>query len=222
MSSLDANLFYKNARSENCIRETRTLFEDISNTSDVYARYQMDSEGMISLHNHMNSSTTWKSISQWDSGIQYTVSHPDGDITMYDKNRGENTSIFIKRNVYKFKGTTHGKDVDFSIFRDENYPLDFTFTSCHSSRYIWVRIESTKTFEYVSERASWVFNLSVIWEGETKDIAESSDKKYFITISMSSIDKASRDPSYTAASFMEKIMDTLFHRSGPRHVLLSR
>lgn len=219
MESSDEQLFYKNASSENSIWNTRCLFEGIVSTNDVYAEYEINEERMVSLHNHMNSSSMWKSISQWDSGVRYTIDHPDGDITITDRNRGENTTIFRETTQEVFRGMTYNGDIEFSLFKINKEPVDFSLTSCHSSNYTWVKIESRKTFKYESERAAWDFSLAVVWEGVTKESAEASDKKFFVSISMASIDKASRDPGYTTASFMEKLMDTLFQRSKSRHIV---
>lgn len=219
MGSTKTNRFYKTATIENSVCFTRTLFENLCSTSSVYAEYELEADGMIALHNHMNSSSTWESVSQWDSGIQYSVNHPDGEITLSDRNRGLDTRISRERTVDKINGMTAGGDMRFTIYRKEIVPLDFSTTSCHSSMYTWVRIESKKTYCYVSGRSSWEFGLSVVWEGKTKDDAESSEKRYVITVSMGSVDKAKRDPGYTAASFTEKIMDTLFQRSPDRHVV---
>lgn len=219
MGSTNTNRFYKNATTENSIGFARTLFENLLSTSSVYAEYEVEAEGMVSLHNHMNSSSTWEAVSQWDSGIQYSVNHPDGEIILSDKNRGLDTRIFRERLVGKINGMTKLGDVRFTIYRKEMDLLDFSMASCHSSMYTWVRIESKKTYLYVSGRSSWEFGLSVVWEGKTKEEAEASEKKYVVTILMGSIDKARRDPGYTTASFMEKIMDTLFQRSPDRHIV---
>jgi hypothetical protein len=212
-------LFYKNGSTENSVRHLRRLFEDLAPTHRVYAEYELDQVGMISLHNHMNSASTWKSVSQWDSGICYTVDHPQGELKMFDRNRGQNTRIYRETVTEEMTGSTPDRGIEFSLFRTNQDPVDFSTTSCHSSRYTWVKIESRKTFRYESERSSWEFGLSVIWEGGTKECAESSSKRYMVDVTMASADKASRDPGYTAASFMEKIMDTLFQRSSPRHVV---
>lgn len=216
---MNKNRFYKNATTENSVGIVRTLFENLFPTSVVYVEYELESEGMITLHNHMNSSSTWESVTQWDSGVQYSVNHPDGEITISDKNRGRDTRLFRERQSGKMNGMTSGGDVRFTIYRKDVEPLDFSTTSCHSSMYTWVKIESKKTYYYVSGNSSWEFGLSVVWEGKTKEEAEASEKRYLITISMGSIDKAKRDPGYTAASFMEKLMDTLFQRNPDRHIV---
>lgn len=219
MGSTSTNRFYKTATTENSVRSVRTLFENMVSTSIVYAEYELDADGLVALHNHMNSSSTWESVSQWDSGVQYSVNHPEGDITLSDMNRGLDTRIFRERVVDKMNGMTARGDLRFTVYKKEIEPLDFSLTSCHSSMYTWVRIESKKTYCYVSGRSSWEFGLSVVWEGKTKEDAEASEKRHIITVSMGSIDKATRDPGYTAASFMEKIMDVLFQRSPDRHIV---
>lgn len=219
MEPVPETMFYKNANEENSVQYAKTFFENITSVDDVFAEYETDSVGMMELHNHMNSSSTWKSISGWESGIHYIIDHPEGDITLTDLNRGQNTSIYRETVSKRMDGTSVDKSTPFYILRTQSIPLDFSVTSCHSSRYKWVTIESKKKFKYESDRASWVFHLTVIWEGKTREEASNSEKKYVIGVSMGSIDKASRDPVYTAASFMEKLLYILFQNSASRHVV---
>jgi len=219
MSSTGDHLFYRDASNQNAVEVIRALFEGLDNMDEVYAEYEVDEEGMVSLHNHMNSSSIWKSVSQWDSGIRYTVNHPVGKVYIFDKNRGENTCIYRETPLKKFRGKKSGEGVEFFMIKKRKIPIDFSRESCHSSNYTWVRIESKKTFKYESNRSSWDFHLSVVWEGESRESLRSSEKKkYVVQISMGSMDKASRDPGYTTASFVEKLMDTLFQNSRGRYV----
>lgn len=212
-------LFYKNATSENSVKHVQCIFENLDSDKHVCAVYEMTEGDMINLHNHMNSASIWKSVSQWDSGIMYTIDHPDGHIIMFDRNRGEKTSIYRESVQKSFNGVKNSSDINFSVTRTHRDPINMEKTPCNSSTYIWVRIESRKTFKYESERASWDFSLSVVWEGRTKEAAESSEKKYIAEVSMASVDKASRDPGYTTASFMEKLMDMLFQKSRDRRIV---
>jgi len=222
MGSTGEHLFYKDATNQNSVGVIMTLFEGLDTMDEVYAEYEVDEKGMVSLHNHMNTSSIWKSISQWNSGIKYTVDHPAGSVYIFDKNRGEHTSIYREIPGQEFRGMKTGGDVRFSMIKKRRVPIDFSKESCHSTNYSWVRIESKKTFKYESQRSSWDFNLSVVWEGESREAVRSSEeKKYVVQISMGSMDKASRDPGYTTASFMEKLMDTLFQNSRDRHIIIS-
>ena len=92
MGSTGEHLFYKDATNQNSVRVIMTLFEGLDTMDEVYAEYEVDEKGMVSLHNHMNTSSIWKSISQWNSGIKYTVDHPAGSVYIFDKNRGEPVS----------------------------------------------------------------------------------------------------------------------------------
>jgi len=83
----------------------------------------------------MNSSSIWKSVSQWDSGIRYTVNHPVGKVYIFDKNRGENTCIYRETPLKKFRGKKSGEGVEFFMIKKRKIPIDFSRESCHSSNY---------------------------------------------------------------------------------------
>lgn len=214
--------FYKTATIQNCIDETRDLFTDITSETIVEGKFEVDFEGMVEVHNHMNSSTTWKHVSQWNSGIYYTIDHPDGDIIASDLNRGEDTEVFKQELERMYWGSTGDKSIHFTISRHKKKPLGSSLDSIYIKNCKWVKIESKKSFEYVSARSSWIFNLAVVWEGRTKKEAESSPKKYIVTLSPGSNSVKSSNPGYTAASFMEKLMDSLFKTSKNRHIMLTR
>ena len=215
-------LFYKNATIENCIDKTKGLFTDTTSNTIVEGKFEVDLEGMIQLHNHMNSSTKWKKVSQWDSGIYYTIDHPNGNITASDLNRGEDTEVFRQELEIMYWGITGDKTKRFTVSRHNKKPIGSSLESIYITNCTWVKIESKKSFEYESERSSWNFNLSVVWEGKTKDEAEKSHKKYIVTVCPGTKSLNSSNSRYTTASFMEKLMDVLFKTSTNRHIMFSQ
>lgn len=215
-------LFYKTASSQNCMKEMQSLFSNVEVDNHIECEFEISFEGMVELHNHMNSSNMWKSVSQWDSGVYYTIDHPDGDITASDLNRGENTSVYIETVDKRHWGSTGDGSNHFTISKYKRHPIGSSLDSVYITNCKWVKIESKKKFEYESERSSCVFNLSVVWEGLSKKEAESSLKRYTVVISPGSKSFLSSNTGYVAASFMEKIMDALFKMSKHRHIMLSR
>ncbi len=217
------NYYYKKATDQNCVaRASALLFEDLGATDVVSGQFLTDNAAFVNLHNHMKSSLSWKSVSQWDTGVEYTIRHPVRDIIVSDTNRGQKTLVYRQEVISAVRGTTANQDRrDFTIRRVRREELDCKSRTYHDSEYTWVKIKSEKTFVYESPRSSWNFHLAVVWEGETKTQAESSQRQYLVTVSMGSVDKASADAMYTTASFMEKIMDALFQKSTRRHIILS-
>ncbi|CAM9751356.1 unnamed protein product [Ectocarpus sp. 6 AP-2014] len=51
----------------------------------------------------------------------------------------------------------------------------------NTTRYSRVKISEPKQFLHVTERSSWKFRITIVWQGETKDEAEQSEKKSFAT-----------------------------------------
>ena len=214
------DFYYKDASKQNSIDGLSEIFKDLVKNDSVIGTFELDSDGMTSLHNHMNSSNTWKSVSQWETGVQYKIFHPRGEITVSDVNRGETSDIFRETIRDTIDGITFDDQISFQIKRVNKAPVDTNENSFHISTYSSIRISSRKEFEYESARSSWVFGLSVVWEGPSKKEAEESVKKYFIDVSFGSLEKASNDVKYTTASFLEKLMDALFKRSSKRHIFI--
>ena len=213
-------LFYKTATSQNCVEEVEELFSNVTNESYIESEFEVTFEGMVDLHNHMNSSNTWGNVTQWDSGIYYTIHHPDSDITACDLNKGENTSVFTQTIDKRYWGSTGDGTTHFTISRYNRHQMGSSLDSVYIKNCKWVKIESKKSFEYESERSSWVFSLIVLWEGESKKEAENSVKRYIVNISPGVKSLKSPNTGYVAASFMEKIMDSLFKTSRNRHIML--
>ncbi len=215
-------LYYKGATDENCVSRASSLFEDLDETIRVRGEFFIDNATFVDIHNHMKSSTTWKSVSTWNSGVEYTIRHPVSDIIVSDTNRGQRTLVFKEHVLQTIHGSTKCKKFNFSIQKVRRENLDYTSRTYHDSSYKWVKIKSEKVFSYESERSSWNFHLAVVWQGQTKTQAERETRLYSVAVSMGSVDKASADAMYTTASFLEKIMDALFQNSrSRRHVTIT-
>jgi len=119
------------------------------------------------------------------------------------------------------RGVTPCKHMEFVVKKVRRDVLDCTSRSYHDSTYKSVKITSEKVFVYESEKSSWKFHLAVVWQGATKEQAEEVPRQFLVSVSMGSMEKASADPVYTTASFLEKMMDAIFHKSKiRRHILL--
>ena len=217
----DGTYYYRGATDENCVAKASSLFQGLGGVS-VRGEFFTDNESFVNIHNHMKSSNSWKSVSQWDSGIEYTIRHPESDIIVSDTNLGQRTVIFKNHVLQTVRGSTACKLVDFKIEKVRREVIDNSSRPYHDSKYTWVKIKSEKIFVYESARSSWNFHLAVVWQGETKARAERDAKLYSVAVTMGSTEKASADVMYTTASFLEKLMDALFQKAkSRRHITLT-
>lgn len=213
--------YYRAASDENCVAKASSLFENLRSSIGVKGEFFTDNDTFVNIHNHLKNNPGWKSVSQWDSGIEYTIQHPQSDIIVSDTNRGQRTVVYREHVIQTVKGSTRCKYMDFTIQKFRRDHLDHTSRSYHDSSYKWVKIKSEKVFVYESERSSWNFHVAVVWQGTTKQEAEKDKKLYSVAVSMGSAEKAAVDVMYTTASFLEKMMDALFQKSkSRRHVAL--
>ena len=217
----DLIYYYKGASDENSVAKASSLFQNLRGSTGVRGEFFTDRSSFIRIHNHMKSSNHWKSVSKWDTGVEYTIQHPTTDIIVADTNRGQKTVVFKQHVLQTVRGCTACKSIDFTVNKYESTELDRTSRSYHDSAYTWVKIKSEKVFVHESERSSWKFHLAVVWQGVTKEKAESDPQQYSVAVSMGSVEKASRDAVYTTASFLEKMMDTMFQKSRSRHIILN-
>ena len=214
--------YYKKANDENCVGKASSLFQDLHDSIGVKGEFFIDNGLFVNVHNQMKSSPSWKSVGQWNSGIEYTIRHPVSDIIVSDTNRGQRTVVFKEHVLQTVHGSTGCGSIDFTIVKVRREELDCTSRSYHDTTYKWVKIKSEKVFVYESERSSWNFHLAVVWQGETKVQAENDAKRYSVAVSMASAEKASANVMYTTASFLEKLMDALFQKSKHRrHITLA-
>ncbi|CAM9131799.1 unnamed protein product [Hapterophycus canaliculatus] len=221
MADDDERYYYRHAKDENCVVKASSLFKDLRPSFMIRGEFFTDNQNFVNIHNHMKSSSSWKSVSQWDTGIEYTIQHPQDDIVVSDTNRGQRTIVFREHVLQTVHGSSACKYVQFVIKKVRRDELDYTSRSYHDSRYKSVEIKSEKVFEYESQRSSWKFHLAVVWQGETKEQAERGPRRFSVSVSMASMEKASADIMYTTASFLEKMMDAMFQKArGRRHITL--
>ena len=222
MGSEEDSYYYKGAFDENSVAKASSLFENLRGSVSVRGEFFTDHASFVALHNHMNSNNSWKSVSQWDTGIEYTIQHPGNNIIVADTNRGQKTIVFREEVLQTVRGSTACELVDFRVTKVQRDELDCQSRSYHDSTYTWVKIKSEKVFVHESEKSLWNFHLAVVWAGATKKKAESDPKQYLVAVSMGSVEKASADVMYTTASFLEKMMDAMLQKSkSRRHIKLT-
>lgn len=199
-------LTYENVSRQNCVDEIHDhLFGEKHGNGRTVATLNVDNDFMVHVHNHLNSSTSWMSVSQWETRVKYTIRHPDGDITAMDFNRGVESSINRESNVVTFNGICNSKN--FRIENDTVECLDPHECKFNMSQYSGVKIESVKTFRYESQRSSWIFSLAIVWKGATKMEAELSEKLYEISIFSGDMEKSNLNSKYSTVSILEKVID---------------
>lgn len=228
--------FYKSLREENCVGQVSKLFDDLKNTERVSAFLTITAQGnsvqagppgshapaehMTHIHNHLDSSKIWKQILPWATEVEYTIPHPNGDITAFDTNSGGEAKVSRNSTIESFSATTtDAKDstpwrIGFTRTLFEPTPK----TDFNASRFSRVKIINTKRFFYETERSSWIFKLVVSWEGATKEEAKENGKTYSVFVETNDTTKASIHPLHSTASFLEKVLD-IVSLEGRRQIL---
>ncbi|ACH46777.1 unknown [Feldmannia species virus] len=207
-------LFYVSSENENCVGSVSKLFAALDREDKVSAslseRQCEDGEGvsmgsMTAIHHHLASSESWKEVLDWQTEVEYTIPHPAGEVTASDTASDGEAKIFREDRVSTLKALC-GDAWGAKICRVKHTPvvkIDFNVT-----RFSSVKIMSTKSFVYETPRSCWRFKLIVFWEGESKDAAEKSPKKFRVLVeSVRDKEQVGVNVMYTAASFLEKILD---------------
>lgn len=165
-------------------------------------------ETLACVNNNLSMSKCWASIQDWEVSVEYIVPHPQGDITVSDTKTLDKASMNRKTVALQWNGVCFpDSSTKLCVSRVNN--AGFEHNTQHNMRFSFVRIRNTKTFFYRTQRSSWRYKLCVVWEGETKDRAESSDRRYELLVETNDSDVARLDPNYTVASFFEKIIDVV-------------
>lgn len=222
--SSPSNCFYRNFSDETCVGLVSELFKGLGNRETVSASLTGEGSGvsndcMKAIHNHLDSSKTWARVPTWVTEVEYTIPHPQGDITAFDTNSGGDAKLFRNAVVRSIVASPDQNEQRWKIElkRTSSKPSDkMDFNTTRFSR---VRVMNTKRFHYETERSSWVFKLVVCWEGATKEDAKTSDKRYFVYVETNDTAKTSSNPSYSAASFLDKIVD-IISLEGKRRTIL--
>lgn len=203
-------MFYNNFSDETCVSLVSEMFKDLGHREKVSACLAYDKggvsyEGMLAIHNHLESSKIWRKTVPWVTEVEYTIPHPDGDITAFDSNSGGEAKLTRNSVVLQQTGSCKNWKISLTrILAEPSDKMDFNTT-----RWTWVKVKNTKKFYYETERSSWVFKLAVCWEGVTKEVAKAGDKKYLVYVESVGSDKTCSYPSYSAASFLDKILDII-------------
>lgn len=209
--------FYKKNSEENCVGDVSPMFHKLGNKERVSASlvYLADGQGsgvssscMMAIHNHLDSSNIWKKTIPWVTEVEYTIPHPGGDITAFDTNSGGDAQLSRQSLAFSLTGGC-AADENWRILLTRMSSQPFDKMDFNTSRFTWVKIMNTKRFYYETGTSSWVFKLVVAWEGLTKQAAKSGGKKYFVCVETNDNVKTSLNPGYSAASFLEKILDII-------------
>ena len=218
--------FYRNGAEENCVAHVSELFVSLGNRETVRASltYTGDSESagvssacIMDIHNHLDSSKIWKKTDAWSTEVEYTIPHPAGDVTAFDTSSGGDATL--SRNSVGLCIEGVGSDKwKVSLTRSSAESADSM--DLNTQRFSRVKIMNIKRFYYETSRSSWVFKLVVAWEGVSKERAESNGKRYYVYVETNPNDhaKTSSNPRYSAASFLDKILD-IISLDGRRKVL---
>lgn len=208
--------YYRNAREENCTLKMAPFFKDLD--SDEYVSAQIWENGCVNggisyetlacANNNLSMSNCWHSVKDWEVSVEYTVPHPKGDITVSDTKTLDSASMTRRATSLQWKGSfSPDSYTRLHVSRNRNSLFENNMQS--NMKFAFVRIRNTKTFVYRTQRSSWRYRLCVVWEGETKHRAETSDRRYELLVETDDSDVASMDPKYTTASFFEKILDVV-------------
>lgn len=211
-----AENYYTNARDENCTLKMVPFFEDLSPDESVsaqiwekgYPNGGVSHETLVCVNNNLSMSKCWASIQDWEVSVEYTISHPQGDIIVSDTKTLDNASMNRKTVALQWNGECY-PDSSTNLYVSRKNTTVFEHNMQDNMRFSFVRIRNTKTFFYRTQRSSWRYRLCVVWEGETKDIAEGSDRRFELLVETDDSDVARLDPNYTVASFFEKIIDVV-------------
>lgn len=205
-------IFYSTASKENCVELLSAFFENLSESECVQASIGMSEECEYVDHGfmqqtleHLQSARCWKRVTGWGDGVEYTILDPNGNVTARDVDPMGSPTLTRKSTEKKTSSRCDRNPIFLKIRRTREVSADGSLFN--STQYSHVKIMSSKSFFYETGTSSWVFKLSVIWEGATRDIAEGSSRKFAICVHSGDSEKSSRNPGYTSASFLEKIID---------------
>jgi len=208
--------YYKNGGDENCTSNMVPFFKDLVPEEKVTAyiwnkdescRGGVTHETLVSINNHLSAAKCWKEVIDWDVSVEYTISHPEGDLTVSDNKIRDSPSMVRETGKIHWNGACSPDESRMvKVVRSRSDKLE-----CHGNINItlfsFVRIKNSKIFVYRTARSSWKYKLCVIWEGTTKEMAEKSEKRYEVSVESDVSDVCNLDPKYTSASFFEKMLD---------------
>ena len=203
---------YRNARDETSISRMVSFFTDMTHEESVHAKIYdptvsnkgVSHETLSRVNNQLSGASCWSKVSDWDMSVEYTVQHPDCEILISDSKSCDNASILKKNSILEW-GATCDDNCMVKVEREKR--VECPHISMNVTRFSNVKVRNTKIFQYEKPMSSWIYRLCVSWEGKTLEDAKNSGKTYELSIESGSSIKARKDPKYTSASFMEKILD---------------
>lgn len=174
---------------------------------------------MMAIHNHLDSATMWKKKDPWVTEVEYTIPHPHGDVTAFDTSSGADATLTRNTVVLSMTGSC-AKNERWGIFLQRVSAQPSDKMDMNTQRYSRVKVMNVKRFFYETDRSSWVFKLVVSWEGSSKEDAKASSRRYFVYVESHRDHhmKTSTNPAYSAASFLDKILD-IISLDGRRQIL---
>lgn len=209
--------YYTTTSDQNCLDDVKKFFDGLSGLERVQAQLYKDDDSpekglpfdkVTEIFNHLESSKSWAHVSEWDVEVEYTILHPDGDVVAVDTNTKKSAYLTRRTISRSCKGRCRDDAGScFQLIRVKS--LDIDQLDFNTTLFSSVKILKSKRFHYQTARSSWTFRVTMTWEGETKEDAEKSEKKYFVFVETNDTLIASNSPGYTAASFMEKVIDVI-------------
>jgi len=213
------NTYYKSSDDQNCIPKMSEFFTEMDGDECVVANFNgingergVTKEKMTNISNHLSSSRCWSSVEDWKVDVEYTIDHPLGNIVVSDNKLKNIPSAIRKESVKTLNASFPGSETCIEFERFKRNKAECAYTNMTKSSF--VKITKSKCFVYSTKNSSWIYKLSISWEGVNKEEAEVSEKKYYVTIETNDTNKASFNSGYTSVSFLEKVLDVEFINVG--------
>ena len=207
--------YYRSVKDQNALDAVSSLFRELQGDRFVSVDYEVPREHMTQLHNNLNTSDSWANdVDAWETVATYVLETDTvaaSRVVLEDRDRGASTRLHRDTTLGTVMArATHpdGRQVPMCIHtikRDD--ASDYAILPVS---YQWIEIKSQRRYEYVSDRASWTFTLIVQWSGEDRELAEKSAPVYVVRICSNDAAKARQNTRHTAASLLEKVMDTIY------------
>ncbi|CAM9913159.1 unnamed protein product [Phaeothamnion confervicola] len=195
---------------ENCLNSLMDFFSKLKVNEKVCARF--GEEGFVpevhfmNFHTYLDRATCWESVSNWKTVVTYVIQSGDDHLYVRDTERGQSSEIFTHHEGDNIYGTCVPANIPFTVHRFTEIPY---VLSTNLRNYKWVIVESKRTFVYRSASSAWSFTCSVTWEGESKHVAETSERKFCILVESEDTSKFTGNLNYGCASLCEKIIDVM-------------
>jgi hypothetical protein len=208
-------VFYKTNADQNCLETIEAFYANGHPHEKICMRFAgaagVTEKHFMNFHAYMDRSPCWSSVSSWKTVVTYVIQSGEDFMYVRDTDHGQLSELFTHKEGDALHGTSRPGGIPFSIHRYTETPFAL---STNVKNYKWVIIESKRTFCYESASSSWGFNCAVTWEGESKALAEASDRKFCISIDCTNVSKFFGNVGYGCASMCEKILDVVGRERG--------